>query len=183
MRLSRALVIVAIVAALWGAPSSVSAAANQLSSPQASPGSGSVTTVFTFRVRYDGAFYMPIFSAYPETTFGGEFPTEPDYHDPYIAEKIAEKGWMIFPPIPFNHRTVNLKLPVPAPAPPSAINWLGTDDQGRDVLARLIYGFRISVLFGLTLTLLSSIIGVIAGAVQGYFGGWIDLAFQRFIEI
>jgi len=134
-------------------------------------------------VRYGGEFYMPIIAAYPETTFGGEFPTEPDYRDPYIVEKIALKGWMIFPLIPFNHRTVNLNLPVPAPAPPSADNWLGTDDQGRDVLARLIYGFRISVLFGLTLTLLSSIIGVVAGAVQGYFGGWVDLAFQRFIEI
>jgi microcin C transport system permease protein len=134
-------------------------------------------------IRYDGAFYMPIFKSYAETTFGGEFETEAEYRDPYVQEKIAEKGWMIWPPIPFSHNTINLKLTQPAPAPPSAVNWLGTDDQGRDVLARLIYGFRISVLFGLTLTVISSIIGVIAGAVQGYFGGWTDLLFQRFIEI
>jgi microcin C transport system permease protein len=134
-------------------------------------------------IRYDGAFYMPIFKSYAETTFGGEFETEAEYRDPYVREKIAEKGWMIWPPIPFSHNTINLNLTQPAPAPPSSVNWLGTDDQGRDVLARLIYGFRISVLFGLTLTVISSIIGVIAGAVQGYFGGWTDLLFQRFIEI
>jgi microcin C transport system permease protein len=134
-------------------------------------------------VRYDGAFYMPIFHAYPETTFGGEFETEADYRDPYVAKMISEHGWMIWPPIPYNYRTINYALTVPAPAPPSAANWLGTDDQGRDVVARLIYGFRISVLFGLILTVLSSIVGVAAGAVQGYFGGWVDLSFQRFIEI
>ncbi len=134
-------------------------------------------------VRYDGAFYMPVFNSYPETTFGGEFETEAEYRDPYVQEKIAEKGWMIWPPIPFSQNTINFNLTQPAPAPPSAENWLGTDDQGRDVTARLIYGFRISVLFGLTLTVLSSIIGVVAGAVQGYFGGWTDLLFQRFIEI
>ena len=134
-------------------------------------------------VRYDGAFYMPIFHVYPETTFGGEFETEADYRDPYVAQKISEHGWMIWPPIPYNYRTINYALTVPAPAPPSAADWLGTDDQGRDVVARLIYGFRISVLFGLILTVLSSIIGVAAGAVQGYFGGWVDLTFQRFIEI
>ncbi len=134
-------------------------------------------------VRYDGAFYLPFAKAYPETTFGGEFETEADYRDPHVAELIAEKGWMVWPPIRFSYRTVNLDLPVPAPSPPTADNWLGTDDQGRDVVARLLYGFRISVLFGLTLTILSSIVGVIAGAVQGYYGGWVDLLFQRFIEI
>jgi microcin C transport system permease protein len=137
-----------------------------------------------FLVQYDGAYYMPIFNAYPETAFGGEFKTEADYRDPYVQELITSKGgWMVWPIIRYSYRTINLNLPVPAPAPPSAENWLGTDDQGRDVMARVIYGFRISVLFGLTLTLLSSVFGVAAGAVQGYFGGWTDLLFQRFIEI
>ena len=134
-------------------------------------------------VRYQGAFYYPVFVAYPETTFGGDFPTEADYRDAFVAELIEDKGWMLWPPIRYSFSTINYDLPVPAPAPPSAENLLGTDDQGRDVVARLIYGFRISVLFGLTLTILSSIIGVAAGAVQGYFGGWLDLMFQRFIEI
>ncbi|HEX6979165.1 MAG TPA: ABC transporter permease [Alphaproteobacteria bacterium] len=134
-------------------------------------------------IRYDGAFYMPIFRSYPETTFGGEFPTEADYRDPYVIELIQEKGWMVWPLIPFSYNTINFDLPQPAPSPPTSVNWLGTDDQGRDVLARLIYGFRISVLFGLALTALSSMIGIVAGAVQGYFGGWTDLLFQRFIEI
>lgn len=134
-------------------------------------------------VAYDGGYYMPIFTAYPETTFGGEFETEASYRDPYVRERIAEKGWMIWPLIAYNHRTVAWDLPVPAPSPPSAEHWLGTDDQARDVAARLIYGFRISVIFGLVLTIGSSIVGVAAGAVQGYFGGWTDLLFQRFIEI
>ena len=134
-------------------------------------------------VRYDGRFYFPIFKAYSETTFGGVFPTETVYRDPAVMKLIADKGWMIWPPIRFSHDTINYDLPVPAPAPPSRVNWLGTDDQGRDLLARLLYGFRISVLFGLTLTAFSSIIGILAGAVQGYFGGWTDLAFQRFIEV
>jgi len=134
-------------------------------------------------VRYDGAFFVPFAKNYPETAFGGEFETEADYRDPAVVELIEAKGWILWPPIRFSYRTVNLDLPVPAPAPPSAENWLGTDDQGRDVVARLLYGFRISVLFGLTLTVLSSVVGVIAGAVQGYYGGWVDLAFQRFIEI
>jgi microcin C transport system permease protein len=132
---------------------------------------------------YDGSIYMPVFRSYPETAFGGEFETEAEYRDPFVQELIAEKGWMIWPPIPFSYNTINLNLSQPAPAPPSAVNWLGTDDQARDVLARLIYGFRISVLFGLILTVLSSIIGIVAGAVQGYFGGWVDLSFQRFIEV
>jgi microcin C transport system permease protein len=134
-------------------------------------------------VRFDGAFYVPVLVDYPETTFGGFFPTTTDYHDPEVQELIREKGWMIWPAIPFRYDTVVKNLPVPAPAPPSAMNLLGTDDQARDVLARVIYGFRISILFGFTLTVVSSIIGVAAGAVQGYYGGWVDLGFQRFIEI
>lgn len=134
-------------------------------------------------VRYDSKFYFPIFYEYPETVFGGFLPTEADYRDPEVAELIRAKGWMVFPIVPYSYDTINYNLPVPAPAPPSRDNWLGTDDQGRDVVARLIYGFRISVLFGLILTLLSSIVGITAGAVQGYFGGWVDLLFQRFIEV
>lgn len=135
-------------------------------------------------VSYDGDLYVPVFVAYPETTFGGDFETQTDYRDPFVQDLIAEKGGRIYwPPIPYSYDTINLNLPVPAPAPPSADNWLGTDDQARDVTARLIYGFRISVLFGLTLTLFSSVVGVLAGAVQGYFGGWLDLGFQRFIEV
>ena len=158
-------------------------------------------------VRYDGAFYMPIFSFHAETEFGGEFETEADYRDPFVQELIEEKGWMGWPVIRYSYRTVNNEIPVPAPAPPFLMldretlcanyengvddpncvignfNWLGTDDQARDVLARLIYGFRLSVLFGLVLTILSSIVGVAAGAVQGYFGGWTDLIFQRVLEI
>ena len=134
-------------------------------------------------VRYDSKFYFPIFYEYPETVFGGFLPTEADYRDPEVDELIRAKGWMVFPIVPYSYDTINYNLPVPAPAPPSRDNWLGTDDQGRDVVARLIYGFRISVLFGLILTLLSSIVGIMAGAVQGYFGGWVDLLFQRFIEV
>ena len=134
-------------------------------------------------VYYDGGFYMPIFKAYPETTFGGEFPTEADYRDPTVAGLIHAKGWIIWPLIPFGARTINYDLPVPAPAPPSAVNWLGTDDQGRDVLARLIYGVRISIVFALTLTFFSSLIGIAVGAVQGYFGGLTDLLTQRFVEL
>jgi microcin C transport system permease protein len=134
-------------------------------------------------VRFDGEFYFPIARTYPETAFGGAFPTEAVYRDPAVSALIREKGWLLWPPIPFRYDTINYELPVPAPAPPSRVNWLGTDDQGRDLTARLIYGFRISVLFGLILTVLSSVIGVVAGAVQGYFGGLTDLLFQRFIEI
>ncbi len=134
-------------------------------------------------VRYDNAFYLPIFTSYAETTFGGDFPTEANYREAGLQADIRARGWMIFPLIPFGYQTINYDLPVPAPAPPSAVNWLGTDDQGRDVLARLLYGFRVSVLFGLILTLLSSAIGIVAGAIQGYFGGLTDLLFQRFMEI
>lgn len=134
-------------------------------------------------VKFDNAYYTPVFISYPETQFGGDFETEADYRDPYVQELIEAKGWMVWPVIRYGHDTINLDLSVAAPAPPSSENWLGTDDQGRDVLARLIYGFRISVLFGLTLTVFSSFIGVAVGAIQGYFGGWTDLLTQRFIEI
>ena len=133
--------------------------------------------------QYKGDLYFPVFVDYTETVFGGEFETAADYRDPYVKELIEAEGWIKWTPISNCYNTINYNLPVPAPAPPSNENWLGTDDQGRDVVARLIYGFRISVLFGLTLTILSSVIGVAAGAVQGYFGGLTDLLFQRFIEI
>ena len=134
-------------------------------------------------VKFDGDYYAPVVVAYPETAFGGDFPTEADYRDPYIIELIEAKGWMVWPLNRYSYDTINYDLPVPAPAPPSRENWIGTDDQGRDVVARLVYGFRISVLFGITLTIFSSIVGVAAGAVQGFFGGLTDLLFQRFIEM
>ncbi|MDX1922911.1 MAG: ABC transporter permease [Alphaproteobacteria bacterium] len=134
-------------------------------------------------ISYDGGLYFPTLEKYPETTFGGEFLTEADYRDAFVAQKIKEKGWAIWPLIPYSYNTINYNLSVPAPSPPSVDNWLGTDDQGRDVFARLIHGFRISVLFGLTLTFFSSIVGIAAGAIQGYFGGTLDLVMQRFIEI
>jgi len=135
-------------------------------------------------VVYDGQYYAPVAFTYPETTFGGEFETEADYRDPFVIDLIEKNNGRIFwPIIRYRYDTINLDLPVPAPAPPSADNWLGTDDQGRDVVARLLYGFRVSVLFGLVLTIISSVIGVIAGAIQGYFGGWTDLIFQRVIEV
>jgi microcin C transport system permease protein len=133
-------------------------------------------------IQYDGGWYMPVFHAYPETIFGGVFPSEADYHDPEVNKLIEAKGWIVWPPIPYRYDTIT-SAPGPYPAPPSSQDWLGTDDQGRDVLARLIYGFRISVLFGLALTVSSSLIGVAAGAIQGYFGGIVDLGLQRFIEV
>ncbi|WP_438278868.1 ABC transporter permease [Nitrobacter sp.] len=160
-----------------------------------------------FLIRIDGHFYFPAFVTYPETAFGGDFETAADYRDPYVQKLIKDKGGtIIWPPIRYSYDTHNLDLPTPAPSKPTWLlteaeckdvvqrkhltgcrdleyNWLGTDDQGRDVVARLIYGFRISVLFGLCLTIVSSIIGIAAGGVQGYFGGWVDLAFQRFIEV
>jgi microcin C transport system permease protein len=160
-----------------------------------------------FMIRMDGKFYFPAVVTYSESDFGGEFETAADYRDPYLQKVIAEKGGAIWwPPIRYSYSTHNLDLPTPAPSKPTWMlteeqckpvverkglkscsdleyNWLGTDDQGRDVVARLIYGFRISVLFGLILTIISSVIGVAAGAVQGYFGGWTDLIFQRVIEI
>ena len=134
-------------------------------------------------IGYDGSLYAPVIFSYPETTFGGDFETEAEYADPEVVELIEEKGWIIWPLIPYSFDPVVYDLPTPAPSPPTGKNWLGTDDQGRDVVARLIYGFRISVLFGLILTVLSSIVGISAGAWQGYFGGLTDLFFQRFMEI
>ena len=158
-------------------------------------------------IKYDGKLYWPAFISYSETTFGGDFETAADYRDPFLQKLIADKGGtMYWPPVRYSYSTHNLDLPTPAPSKPTWLlteeqckpvvekkglkgcrdleyNWLGTDDQGRDVVARLIYGFRISVLFGLTLTLISSIIGIAAGGIQGYFGGWVDLSFQRFIEV
>jgi microcin C transport system permease protein len=155
--------------------------------------------------RYKGEWLFPIVANYPEEKFGG-FLARTDYRDPVIADEISKNGWMLWPPVRFSYSTINLDLPKPAPSPPTWLltdtdckpvaekrggstcrdiewNWLGTDDRGRDVLARVIYGFRISVLFGLTLAAISSVVGIAAGAVQGYFGGWTDLVFQRFIEI
>jgi microcin C transport system permease protein len=158
-------------------------------------------------ISYEGKWFFPVFVTYPETTFGGDFETAADYRDPYLQKLIAEKGgFMVWPPIRYSYNTHNLDLPTPAPSPPTWMlteaqckqvverkglkscsdleyNWLGTDDQGRDVLTRIIYGFRISVLFGLILTAISSVIGIAAGAVQGFFGGLTDLIFQRVIEI
>ena len=155
--------------------------------------------------RYKGETLFPVLLDYPEEKFGG-FLARTDYRDPVIANEIRANGWMIFPPIRFSHDTINRDLPAPAPSAPTwwlsdaqckplaektggtgcrdiEWNWLGTDDRGRDVVARLLYGFRISVLFGLILSLVASVVGIAAGAVQGYFGGWIDLVLQRFIEI
>ncbi|NCC22873.1 MAG: ABC transporter permease [Alphaproteobacteria bacterium] len=134
-------------------------------------------------VKYNGHLFFPVFVAYPETAFGGDFETEADYRDPYVRELIEERGRMIWPPIRYSYDTINYDLPRPAPSPPTKDNLLGTDDQGRDVAARVIYGFRISVLFGLALTLISSIVGVAAGAFQGYYGGRLDLVMQRIIEV
>ena len=134
-------------------------------------------------IKYDNNFYFPIIENYAETVFGGDFETTADYKDTFVTDLIKEKGWLVWPIIPFNHQTVNYNLNVPAPSPPSFENFLGTDDQARDVLARLIYGFRISILFGFLLTIFSSIIGITFGAIQGYLGGLTDLLGQRFIEI
>ena len=134
-------------------------------------------------IKYDNNLYFPIIKNYSETVFGGDFETTADYKDSFVTDLIKEKGWIVWPLIPFNHQTVNYNLDVPAPSPPSFENILGTDDQARDVLARLIYGFRISILFGFLLTFFSSIIGITFGAIQGYLGGLTDLLGQRFIEI
>lgn len=134
-------------------------------------------------VSFKGSLYFPILKAHPETTFGGDFETEAEYRDKFVVEMIEKEGWIVWPLIPYRFDTVNYDSKEPAPARPSWDNWLGTDDQARDVVSRLIYGFRLSVIFALVLTLFSSIVGIAAGAVQGYFGGWVDLIFQRFIEI
>jgi microcin C transport system permease protein len=135
-------------------------------------------------VRYDGQFYVPLLQTYPETTFGGDFRTATDYLDPFIRDRLtAGDNWALFPPNPYRFDTINYFAASPNPAPPSSTNLLGTDDRGRDIVARLLYGFRVSVLFGLALTAIGVAIGLLTGAIQGYFGGKIDLAFQRFIEI
>ncbi|MCE7937600.1 ABC transporter permease [bacterium] len=139
-------------------------------------------------VRHAGNWYVPIFATYPETTFGGIFKTEADYRSAEVQRLIEDEGdgWIVWPPVRYSYDTYKKDLPpgVGAPSPPTAFdNWLGTDDQARDVLARAIYGFRMSVLFALVLTALSAVVGVAAGAVQGYFGGWVDLVMQRFIEV
>ncbi len=136
-------------------------------------------------VQHDGRWFLPAVVDYAESDIVEDgLPTLADWHDPYLRERVAEAGgWMLWPPVPYSFYTVVRDLGQPAPSPPSARNWLGTDDQARDVLARVIYGFRISVLFGFTLTIVASAIGIAAGAVQGYYGGLTDLLFQRFIEI
>jgi microcin C transport system permease protein len=134
-------------------------------------------------INYDGHFYSPILRDYPETTFGGDLPTNAIYADKELQQSIEAKGWMLWPLIPYSYNTTITGQGRNALLPPSWRHPLGTDDQARDVLARLIYGFRISVLFGFVLTVLSSIVGIAAGAAQGYFGGWVDLSFQRFLEV
>ena len=134
-------------------------------------------------VFFEERVIFPVFEKIPETEFGGEFATETEYRDEFVQELIEKKGEIYWPMIRYSYDTINYDLPSAAPSYPTAENWLGTDDQGRDVVARLIYGFRISVLFGLVLTIISSIVGVAAGAVQGYFGGRVDILGQRFIEI
>lgn len=134
-------------------------------------------------VRYDGNTYFPAMKAYPETTFGGVFETETEYRDPAVQDLINAKGYAVWPLVPFADQTANLAVQEPFPSPPSAQNWLGTDDQGRDVLARILYGFRISILFGLGLTIAGSLIGIFLGAIQGYYGGWVDLIGQRLMEV
>ena len=134
-------------------------------------------------VNYQNQWYFPIVKSYPETTFGGVFETETNYQDPVVKDLINQHGYMIEPVIPFADQTPSVMRSVPFPAPPNSENWLGTDDQGRDVLARVLYGLRVSLLFGLVLTVAGSIIGITVGAVQGYFGGWTDLVGQRLMEV
>ncbi|WP_159737116.1 ABC transporter permease [Vibrio atypicus] len=134
-------------------------------------------------IEFDNQWYYPIVEQYAETEFGGEFETEADYKDPYVIELIEEQGYIIWPLIPFSYDTINFDIQGSVPSAPDSVNLLGTDDKGRDVLARVIYGFRISVLFGFILTIISSAIGVAVGATQGYYGGWLDLIGQRFIEV
>lgn len=134
--------------------------------------------------RYNGSFYAPIVHNLPETTFGGDFETPTDFLDPFIQAQFNKPGnWALYPLNPYHHSTLNYFATQPNPAPPSGGNWLGTDDRGRDVVARLLYGFRISVLFALALTLFGTVIGILTGALQGFFGGKIDLAMQRFMEV
>lgn len=134
-------------------------------------------------IRYEQSLYLPVFKAYPETTFGGVFETEADYKDPVVQQLIADRGWAVWPLIEFSYQTPNLDLTVPVPSAPTAQNWLGTDDQGRDVLARILYGLRVSLLFGFALTFASAALGILVGAIQGYYGGWVDLIGQRVLEV
>ncbi len=135
-------------------------------------------------VKYQDEYFFPIFKTYAETTFGGDFDTEADYLDPFIKEQFSRQGsWAVYPPNPYNYDTINYFAEAPNPAPPSTENLLGTDDRGRDVLARLIYGFRISVIFALVLTVIGTLLGIFAGAIQGFFGGRVDLVAQRLIEV
>ena len=134
-------------------------------------------------VSYKNKLYFPIFQTYTDADFGGDFPTPADYKDEFIVKNIEDNGWMIMPIIPFSFNTVDFLMKTPTPAPPSKQHWLGTDDEGRDILARILYGIRLSVSFAFVLTVISSIIGIIAGAIQGYFGGKTDIIMQRFIEI
>ncbi|MGQ7249589.1 ABC transporter permease [Halomonas sp. V046] len=134
-------------------------------------------------VNYQGQWYFPVVADYPDTQFGGFLPTPADYRDDFTREAIEADGWMLWAPIAFSYDTLDMALTHPAPSPPDATHWLGTDDQGRDVLARVIYGFRLSVVFALILTAGSLVLGVVAGGVQGYFGGRVDLIGQRFTEI
>ena len=135
-------------------------------------------------VRYQNHWYFPIWNNYPETVFGGDFATAADYRDPAMLERLNAPGnFALFPLNPHSYNSINLHLDQPVPSPPSRANYLGTDDRGRDVLARLIYGFRLSVVFGLALTAIGTLLGIVMGAVQGYFGGKTDLTLQRFIEI
>ena len=135
-------------------------------------------------VRYEGQTYLPLFNDYPETVFGGDFESNTDYLDPFIRERLTQDGnWAVYAPNPYGPKTLNYFAKEPNPSAPTAENWLGTDDRGRDLLAQLIYGFRVSVLFALALTFIGVLLGVVAGAIQGFFGGKTDLAFQRFIEV
>ncbi|OTG69189.1 ABC transporter permease [Acinetobacter sp. ANC 4470] len=134
-------------------------------------------------VKYDNSLYLPVFKSYPETTFGGVFETEADYKDPVVQQLIDNQGWALWPLIRYSYQTPNLELAVPVPSAPTSQNWLGTDDQGRDVLARILYGLRVSLLFGFALTFASAILGIVVGAIQGYYGGWVDLMGQRILEV
>lgn len=135
-------------------------------------------------VRYQGQTYWPLVNDYPETTFGGDFESNTDYLDPFIREQLGKDGnWAVYAPNPYGPKTLNYFAKSPNPSAPTAENWLGTDDRGRDLLAQLIYGFRVSVLFALALTAIGTVLGIVTGAIQGFFGGRTDLAFQRFIEI
>lgn len=134
-------------------------------------------------VKYKDNFYFPAFKTYTEQTFGGDFPTPANYRDPYIRENIIQNGYMIFPLFPYSFNTIDYEMDTPTPSAPSPAHWLGTDDEGRDILVRILYGLRISIVFAFTLTLLSSLIGIFAGAMQGYFGGKTDIIFQRIQEI